>query len=117
MPLIGQLSNPEFVANVDYLLQGQSRSVVVRLRLGQTCACGCGAAVAAPRKFINQEHYSAWLAQVRYFGRNRKSGSAYQCRKTGKPVGPSGAVLIVEVAVLGKVPDATRNLMLVLSAP
>jgi hypothetical protein len=37
------------------------------------CACGCGATVAPLRKFMNQEHYSAWLSQVRYFGRNRKS--------------------------------------------
>jgi hypothetical protein len=28
--------------------------------------------VAAPRKFVNQEHYRAWLSQVRYFGRNRR---------------------------------------------
>ena len=69
--LIGQLSNWEFVAHVDQLLEGQSRSVAVRVRPEQVCACGCGAAVVAPRKFVNQEHYSAWLSRVRIFGRNR----------------------------------------------
>ena len=31
-PLIGQLSNREFIAHVDHLLQGQSRSVAVWVR-------------------------------------------------------------------------------------
>jgi hypothetical protein len=29
--------------------------------------------VVGRRKFVNQEHYSARLSQVRYFGRNRKA--------------------------------------------
>jgi hypothetical protein len=71
VPLIGQLSNQEFVADVDHLLDDRGRSLRVRVPPTRACACGCGAAVGAPRKFINQDHYSVWLSQLRYFGRNR----------------------------------------------
>ena len=46
--------------------------MAVRVRPSQMCACGCEAAVVADRKFVNQEHYSAWLSRVRYFGRNHR---------------------------------------------
>jgi MFS family permease len=39
----------------------------------QNCSCGCGQPVAERRKFVNQEHYSTWLSQLRYFGRNRRA--------------------------------------------
>jgi hypothetical protein len=68
--LIGQLSNRQFGQNLARLagpaqLPDQSDGPQPSL-----CTCGCGAAVAAPRKFVNQEHYGAWLSQVRYIGRN-----------------------------------------------
>jgi len=71
VPLMQHLSNREFVATVDHLLEDQSRPVAVRVGFARTCACGCGITVMAPRKFVNQEHYNAWLSRVRYFGRNR----------------------------------------------
>ena len=36
------------------------------------CRCGCDKPVARGRRFVNEEHYSAWLSQERYFGKNRK---------------------------------------------
>jgi Oxidoreductase NAD-binding domain len=71
VPLIGQLSNRQFGQNLAPLImpvQPPDRSDEGHRNL---CACGCEAAVTAPRKFVNQEHYSAWLSRVRYFGRNR----------------------------------------------
>jgi hypothetical protein len=73
LPLIGQLSNRQFGQNLAPLSvppQPPDRSDASHRTL---CACGCGATVAPPRKFMEQEHYSAWLSQVRYFGSNRRS--------------------------------------------
>ena len=36
------------------------------------CRCGCGGQIVAPRKFVNQDHYSAWLSAQRYMRRNRR---------------------------------------------
>jgi hypothetical protein len=80
-PPIGQFSNREFGAHVDHLLEAPSRLVAIRVRPRQTCACGCDEAVVAPRKFLNQERYSAWLSQVRYFGRTLDSPDTRQSRR------------------------------------
>jgi hypothetical protein len=68
-----RLSNRQFGQNLASLMM--SVEPPDRSDGGQPslCTCGCGAAVAAPRKFVNQRHYGVWLSQVRYFGRNRKS--------------------------------------------
>jgi hypothetical protein len=59
VPLIGQLSDLDFVTHVDHLLEARA-SVTVRVRLDRPCACGCEVTVVAPRKFVNQEHYSRY---------------------------------------------------------
>jgi hypothetical protein len=73
VPLIGQLSNLHFGANLGELLAAPSRTKPPRGRaMPQTCGCGCGQTVPAPRKFVNQDHYSVRLSQIRYFGRNQQ---------------------------------------------
>ena len=42
---------------------------------GQPCRCGCGEAVAAARKFVDQDHYSKWLSGQRYVGRHARPSS------------------------------------------
>ena len=79
VPLIGQLSNLHFGTNLDELTTESSQSVPVRARTAtRSCSCGCGQPVAEHRKFVNQDHYSAWLSRTRYFGRNRD-------RQTSRP--------------------------------
>jgi hypothetical protein len=73
VPLIGQLSNRQFGQNLAQLTMPTESPVRSDGGHRNHCTCGCGAAVAAPRKFVNQQHYSVWLSQVRYFGRNRKA--------------------------------------------
>jgi hypothetical protein len=70
---MGQLSNRQFGQNLappTMPVEPPDRSDGGHRNL---CTCGCGAAVSAPRKFVNQQHYSSWLSRVRYFG--RKAGS------------------------------------------
>jgi hypothetical protein len=74
VPLIGQLSNRQFVTHLRQLATESSQPVSVRVRTArQNCSCGCGQPVAERRKFVNQEHYSTWWSQLRYFGRNRRA--------------------------------------------
>jgi hypothetical protein len=73
VPLIGQLSNLHFGINLDELLATSSHAEPARGHATtQNCGCGCGQVVSAPRKFANQDHYSVWLSQLRYFGRNAR---------------------------------------------
>jgi hypothetical protein len=72
VPLIEHLTNGQFGQNL-------IRLAAVKLPADRyegadqgLCGCDCGATVVSPRKFLNQEHYSAWLRQVRYVGRNRR---------------------------------------------
>jgi hypothetical protein len=69
-PLIGQLSNRQFGQNVARLVVPAQPPDQSHGDKPSHCTCGCGVAVAAPRKFVNQEYYGAWLSQVRFFGRN-----------------------------------------------
>jgi hypothetical protein len=73
VPLIEHLTNGQFGQNLDQL--AAAKLPADRHEGGDRgcCRCGCGASVVSPRKFLNQEHYSAWLRQVRYVGRNRRS--------------------------------------------
>jgi site-specific DNA recombinase len=73
VPLIGQLSNRQFGQNLAPLTMPVEPPDRYDGGHRNLCICGCGAAVAAPRKFLNQQHYSAWLSRVRYFGRNCRS--------------------------------------------
>ncbi len=71
-PLIEQLSNRQFGQNLAQL--AAARLPVDRSEGGDRgrCGCDCSATVISPRKFVTQEHYSAWLRHVRYVGRNRR---------------------------------------------
>ena len=69
---MGQLSNRQFGVDLRQLTTNSSQSVRVRVRTAtRSCSCGCDQPVAEHRKFVNQDHYSAWLSGARYFGRNR----------------------------------------------
>lgn len=72
MPLIEHLTNRQFGHDLAQL--AVARLPADRHDVGDLgrCGCGCDATVVSPRKFLNQEHYNAWLRQVRYFGRNRR---------------------------------------------
>jgi hypothetical protein len=72
--LIGQLSNRQLGQTWHRLLylSGLWTDLTEVIRVFAPAAAG---AVAPPRKFMNQKHYSAWLSQVRYLGRNRRSQS------------------------------------------
>ena len=56
VPLIGQLSNRQFRANLDTMLTDGDTAIPVRART-QVCRCGCGQPVDVGPKFVNQAHY------------------------------------------------------------
>jgi hypothetical protein len=71
-PLTGQLSNRQFAQNLAWFVVPAEPPDQSDRGQPSLCTCGCGVAVAPPRKFVNQKHYSAWLSQVRHLGRNRR---------------------------------------------
>ena len=71
MPLIGYLSNPQFISELEKI-RNADMGVGVHVRAAKLCRCGCGETVARNRKFVSQDHYNTWLSHVRYVGRNRR---------------------------------------------
>ncbi len=74
-PLIQHLTNGQFVQIAQKLTgEGDSAPQVGRApRQGaRICCCGCDELVAPPRKFVDQDHYSKWLSEWRYFGKNHR---------------------------------------------
>jgi hypothetical protein len=75
VPLIEHLTNGQFGQSLARLAAAELPADQYHQYQGdgrRRCGCHCGAAVIPPRKFVNQEHYSAWLRQVRHVGRNRR---------------------------------------------
>ena len=70
VPLTGHFSNRQLGQNLARLTVPAEPPDPAGVCQPSLCTCGCGVAVAPPRKFVNQKHYSAWLSQIRYFGRN-----------------------------------------------
>jgi hypothetical protein len=62
--LIGHFSNRQFGQSLARLTVPAQRPDQSDRGQPGLCGCGCGAAVSAPRKFANQEHYSASIAVV-----------------------------------------------------
>ena len=74
VPLIEHLMNGQFGQTVQRLLDAELDKMPPTGRL--LCRCGCGREVVKGRKFVNQDHYSAWLSQERFVGRHRKAAGA-----------------------------------------
>jgi hypothetical protein len=72
VPLIQHLTNGQFGQSLVRLAAAELPADQYEEGDQRRCGCGCGATVISPRKFLNQEHYSARLRQVRYVGRNRR---------------------------------------------
>ena len=77
MPLVQHLSSAQFTQELDKILKSvnltpESAHKAIQVNDPHLCGCRCGQPVAVPRKFVNQDHYSIWLAQERFFGKNRK---------------------------------------------
>jgi hypothetical protein len=70
VPLIGQLSNRQFHAEMERLVDVLDADVPVQVRAAAICRCGCGREVAASRKFVSQAHYNVWLSRERFVGRH-----------------------------------------------
>jgi hypothetical protein len=70
VPLIGQLSNRQFSAEIDRLVNALDAGGAVQVRAAALCRCSCGREVEARRMFVSQVHYNVWLSSERFVGRH-----------------------------------------------